>query len=233
VVSCGDVPLSWHTEEGTGRTWFCNRARATSNFQGSSKVTICWCGVQRDSKMVSYCACRCVSSTTTHMTRRYLSSILSLSFSMVGLPHTVTRDDIYEGFFIPKGGSCCLNIKSAPCLPNQLLPGAVVIGNIWWVTLSICIEKLELLSGQFYMTLPAILNQICSNQSDSWIQMEPCSTILSWRRYLGLENGSVLEGTLSMQRCSFQSRLCFQFLISKEGGRVGISFLITHMQAVS
>jgi len=29
----------------------------------------------------------------------------------VGLPHTVTRDDIYEGFFIPKG--------------------AVVIGNIW------------------------------------------------------------------------------------------------------
>jgi len=29
----------------------------------------------------------------------------------IGVPHTVTRDDIYEGFFIPKG--------------------AVVIGNIW------------------------------------------------------------------------------------------------------
>jgi len=227
VVSCGDVPLSWHTEEGTGRTWFCNRARATSDFRGSSKVTICWCCVQRDFKMVSCRSYRYVSSITTHMTRRYL---MSSSFSLVGVPHTVTRDDIYEGFFIPKGGSCFLKTS---CSPIYVFPGAVVIGNIWWVTLSILIEKLELLSGQFYMTLPAILNQICSNQSDSWIQMEPCSTILSWRRYLGLENGSVLEGTLSMQRCSFQSRLCFRFSTSKERGRVAISFLITPLEAFS
>jgi hypothetical protein len=89
---------------------------------------------------------------------------MSSSFSLVGVPHTVTRDDIYEGFFIPKGVSCFLKTSYSPI---YVFPGAVVIGNIWWVTLSILIEKLELLSGQFYMTLPAILNQICSNQSDS------------------------------------------------------------------
>jgi len=124
-------------------------------------------------------------------------------------------------------------MKSAWCLPIHVFPGAMVVGNIWWVPSSVLIEKLELSTGQSYRTLPSILNQMCSNRSGFWIQMEPCSTILSWRRCLGSGNGSVLEGTLPMRRCLFLSHLCSQFLTSKEGERVAISFLITQLQALS
>ena len=39
------------------------------------------------------------------MTWRYLSSITSSLSSLVGVPHAATKDDIYAGFFIPKGES--------------------------------------------------------------------------------------------------------------------------------
>jgi hypothetical protein len=29
--------------------------------------------------------------------------------SFLGVPHAVTKDDVYAGYFIPKGGPCCLN----------------------------------------------------------------------------------------------------------------------------
>lgn len=90
----------------------------------------------------------------------------------------------------------------------------------------------ELLSGQSCMTLPSILNQMSSNQSDSWIPTEHHEVIPSWNRYLGSENGSVLEGTTPIHRCSFKSHLCSLFSTSREGEMVGITFLITHIPVV-
>src|SRR5712675_1137527 len=53
--------------------------------------------------------------------------------SLAAVPHAVTEDDVYAGFFIPKGGSCFLN-KSAQCWPTYIFSGAMVLGNTWWVT---------------------------------------------------------------------------------------------------
>jgi len=53
--------------------------------------------------------------------------------SLAAIPHAVTEDDVYAGFFIPKGGSCFLN-KSAQCWPTYMFSGAMVLGNTWWVT---------------------------------------------------------------------------------------------------
>jgi hypothetical protein len=48
---------------------------------------------------------------------------MSLSSSLVGIPHAVTKDDVYAGFFIPKGGSCFLNeiclMFANPCIPRR------------------------------------------------------------------------------------------------------------------
>jgi cytochrome P450 len=49
--------------------------------------------------------------------------------SLAGVPHASTKDDVYAGFFIPKGEPCRLN-KSAWFFPRDF-PGAFVIGNAW------------------------------------------------------------------------------------------------------
>jgi len=59
--------------------------------------------------MASYRSSWWVSSVASQA--RYRSSVASISSSLAGVPHAVTQDDVYAGFFIPKG--------------------ATVIGNIW------------------------------------------------------------------------------------------------------
>ena len=47
------------------------------------------------------------SSVTLHANCR--SIVMSIPSSLAGLPHMATQDDVYEGFFIPKGESGFLN----------------------------------------------------------------------------------------------------------------------------
>ena len=52
--------------------------------------------------------------------------------SSVAVPHAVTQDNVYAGYFIPKGLCCSLIIYLYSCLPTHTLPGAIVIGNTWY-----------------------------------------------------------------------------------------------------
>ena|SRR5712671_1201167 len=56
--------------------------------------------------------------------------------SLAAVPHAVTEDDVYAGFFIPKGESCFLN-GSVKCWPMYIFSGAIVLGNTWWVTVTL------------------------------------------------------------------------------------------------
>lgn len=51
---------------------------------------------------------------------------INISFSSA-LPHSVTEDNVYEGFFIPKGAP----FFSVACVVTDFQSGAVVIGNTW------------------------------------------------------------------------------------------------------
>jgi hypothetical protein len=51
--------------------------------------------------MASYRSSWWVSPVTSQA--RYRSSVVSISSSLAGVPHAVTQDDVYAGFFIPKG----------------------------------------------------------------------------------------------------------------------------------
>ena len=51
---------------------------------------------------------------------------INISFSSA-LPHSVTEDNVYEGFFIPKGAL----FFSVACVVTDSQSGAVVIGNTW------------------------------------------------------------------------------------------------------
>jgi len=51
--------------------------------------------------MASYRSSWWVSSVASQA--RYRSSVASISSSLAGVPHAVTQDDVYAGFFIPKG----------------------------------------------------------------------------------------------------------------------------------
>ncbi len=91
---------------------------------------------------------------------------MSSSSSLVGVPHAVTKDDVYGGFFIPKGGSCFLN-EICLMFANTGVPrrGGDRKYMVGLLCPSLLMEKLELSTGQFYKTLPAILNRMCSNRS--------------------------------------------------------------------
>jgi len=51
--------------------------------------------------MASYRSSWWVSSVAFQA--RYRSSVASISSSLAGVPHAVTQDDVFAGFFIPKG----------------------------------------------------------------------------------------------------------------------------------
>ena len=64
----------------------------------------------------------------------YLNSTASVSSPLAGVPHAAINDDVYEGFFIPKG-EVFLN-ECAPYQHTHIFTGAVVIGNSWWAFIS-------------------------------------------------------------------------------------------------
>jgi len=77
----------------------------------------------------------------------------------LAIPHAATEDNVYRGFFIPKG--------------------ALVIGNSWCDTCRISPSWHQLFLGQSCMTRPITQTQMRSNQNGSSIQMEPCVMIQS------------------------------------------------------
>jgi hypothetical protein len=54
-----------------------------------------------------------------------------MTSSLAGVPHATTRDDVYAGFFIPKGEPFFLIMHLLDCLLNAYFLGAFVIGNTW------------------------------------------------------------------------------------------------------
>jgi len=44
-----------------------------------------------------------VSLTATHL--KNMKKVVTTASSLVAVPHAVTEDDVYAGFFIPKGES--------------------------------------------------------------------------------------------------------------------------------
>ena len=56
--------------------------------------------MQGSSEMASYYSPWCVSVTHT----RFLGNTSCLKFLPAAVPHAATKDDVYGGFFIPKGG---------------------------------------------------------------------------------------------------------------------------------
>jgi len=53
--------------------------------------------------------------------------------SLGAAPHAVTEDDVYAGFFIPKGEFTFPGLdEPAHCWLMYIFPDAVVIGNTWW-----------------------------------------------------------------------------------------------------
>ena len=70
---------------------------------------------------------------------------MSSSFALVGVPHSVTRDDIYKGFFIPKGRSCFLNkicfMFANPCILRRGGDRKYMVGYLY-----VLMEKFELFS---------------------------------------------------------------------------------------
>ena len=50
---------------------------------------------------------------------------------ILGVPHSSTRDDIYKGFFIPKGTVHSALLRCFRYLPG--LKGSIVIANAWFV----------------------------------------------------------------------------------------------------
>jgi hypothetical protein len=51
----------------------------------------------------------------------FLSGIACLTSSLEAIPHATTKDDIYAGFFIPRGWPRFLNNKSIGCSPTRAL----------------------------------------------------------------------------------------------------------------
>ena len=88
--------------------------------------------------MASYRSSWWVSSVASQA--RYRSSVASISSSLAGVPHAVTQDDVYAGFFIPKG-EFWLQKKYATIFTYAIFfSGATVIGNIWWAMFPILLE---------------------------------------------------------------------------------------------
>lgn len=59
-----------------------------------------------------------------------MEDIICITSSLEAVPHATTKDDVYAGFFIPKGEPRFLK-EFALCFLT-CFSGAVVIGNAWW-----------------------------------------------------------------------------------------------------
>ena len=138
----------------------------------------------------------CVSSIVTGTQTIYLSVV-----SPAAVPHVVTEDIVYAGYFIPKG--LCYSLLRHVYL-RAPLPGAMVIGNTWYAIFSMHSKSkwLKLFAGRFCMTLPCIQSQMTSNRSDSSTQMEACATTQYWRLLSDMEDESAPEDTFLTRPCS-------------------------------
>ena len=100
----------------------------------------------------------------------------SLSTSTIGFPHAVTEDDVYNGFFIPKG------LYYFPSHRNHLIDLSFTRRHCSSKYMVSCLSRtleiqLQLFQGKSCMTLPHIQSQKPSNRNDSSIQMGPCATM--------------------------------------------------------
>jgi cytochrome P450 len=61
----------------------------------------------------------------------------------LGLPHATTTDDVYDGYFVPKGQPSCF-VPTLKSNQRHLLLGSMVISNIWYV--GIRMKRLSLMT---------------------------------------------------------------------------------------
>jgi hypothetical protein len=149
------------------------------------------------------------------------------------MPHAAAEDDIYNGFFIPKGWYSH---------PTNLY-------RCWLICIFRCGGNCELMVrylhyyfllgsnlfvGRSFTTRSCTQSRMPSNQSDSSTQMEACVRIRYCHRHLDLENGSALGDTWPIPRCLLLLLLCSQFSTSRRAKTALVEGLTcTHSQAAA
>lgn len=132
-----------------------------------------------------------------------------------GLFHATASDDIYEGYFIPKGWYSPRVDLFPYRLTSVLRRGGTSKHMVWHLHHPFCLASIEPLLGRFSMTRSGTQNRIPSNPNGSSTQMEASLKIRCWQYYLGLENGSVPGDTWLILCFLLLSPLFSRFSTSK------------------
>ena len=146
----------------------------------------------------------------------------------LSVPHGITVDDIYKGYFIPRGAQ---SLSWEACVRSDLVlfSGTSIISNVWWADCILvwrdtqpCGKLMSCISipGPSLTTLGAILIQraltqtVFSMQMENWIRTMWATSSgleegkmseyqIDYLRYLRIliRSGSVLDDTLPLHRC--------------------------------